>query len=79
MVGFLVAESEMGVFIVWNSIWKMESFKLECGGHCWESFEMNEFYKTIQVPKFHDFITLEKPIIDLKTWFHCTNPNTSFN
>lgn len=58
----------------------MESFELECGGRCYESFKTNEFYETIQVPMFHDFTAIEEePIIDLKAWFNGTNPRTSLN
>ncbi len=80
MVGFLVAELEVGVLTAWNLTWKMESFELECGGRCQESFKMNEFYETIQVPKFHDFIAIEEePMIDPRAWFNDTNPGTSLN
>jgi len=41
---------------------------------------MNEFYETIQVPKFHDFTAIEEEaIIDPKAWFNGTNPGTSLN
>ncbi|CAM6020938.1 unnamed protein product [Sphagnum balticum] len=53
----------------------MESFELDCGGRCRESFETDEFYETIQAPKFHDFTAPEEePIIDPEAWFNGTNP-----
>jgi hypothetical protein len=58
----------------------MESFELDCGGRCRESFETDEFYETIQAPKFHDFTAPEEePIIDPEAWFNGTNPGTSLN
>ncbi|KAH8973793.1 hypothetical protein BDL97_01G066000 [Sphagnum fallax] len=53
----------------------MESFELDCGGRCRESFETDEFYETIQAPKFHDFtVPEEEPAIDPEAWFNGTNP-----
>jgi hypothetical protein len=58
----------------------MESFELDCGGRSRESFETDEFYETIQAPKFHDFTAPEKElIIDPEAWFNGTNPGTSLN
>jgi hypothetical protein len=58
----------------------MESFELECGGRCCESFETDEFYETIQVPKFHDFTgPKEELIVDPEAWFNGTSPCTSLN
>ncbi|CAM6071142.1 unnamed protein product [Sphagnum tenellum] len=53
----------------------MESFELDCGGRCRESFETDEFYETLQAPKFHDFtVPEEEPAIDPEAWFNGTNP-----
>jgi hypothetical protein len=58
----------------------MESFELECGGRCCESFETDEFYETIQVPKFQNFTgPKEEPVVNPEAWFNGTSPRTSLN
>jgi hypothetical protein len=54
----------------------MESFEVDCGGRrCRESFETDEFYESIEAPKFYDFTAPEEPI-DPEAWFN-GNPGTS--
>ncbi|CAM6019678.1 unnamed protein product [Sphagnum balticum] len=54
----------------------MESFEVDCGGRrCRESFETDEFYESIEAPKFYDFTAPEEPI-DPEAWFN-GNPVTS--
>jgi hypothetical protein len=51
----------------------MESFEVDCGGRrCRESFETDEFYESIEAPKFYDFTAPEEPI-DPEAWFNA-NP-----
>ncbi|CAK9858936.1 unnamed protein product [Sphagnum jensenii] len=48
----------------------MESFEVDCGGRrCRESFETDEFYESIEAPKFYDFTAPEEPI-DPEAWFN---------
>ncbi|CAK9192365.1 unnamed protein product [Sphagnum troendelagicum] len=48
----------------------MESFEVDCGGcRCRESFETDEFYESIEAPKFYDFTAPEEPIYP-EAWFN---------